>query len=97
MVRGYGFSGTMNFYTQMMHIPCALRVPRHLCGVFGGLGLLVGLLSRVAAFGISVNMLVAIFTVLIHNGLFGNWTGQQKGEGFGYHRLGDCDVAGSDD
>jgi putative oxidoreductase len=51
----------------------------------------------VAAFGISVNMLVAIITVHIHNNLFANWTGQQQGEGFEYHRLGDCDVAGGDD
>ena len=58
------------------------------CAEFvGGLGLLVGFLSRVAAFGISVNMLVAIFTVHIHNGLFANWSGQQKGEGIEYHLL----------
>ena len=56
-------------------------------GAFGGLGLLVGLLSRVAAFGVAMNMLVAIFTVHINNGFFANWSGQQKGEGFEYHLL----------
>ncbi|MFZ1136000.1 MAG: DoxX family protein, partial [Candidatus Korobacteraceae bacterium] len=54
---------------------------------FGGLGLIVGFLSRIAAFGIAMNMLVAIFTVHIHNGFFANWSGQQKGEGIEYHLL----------
>ena len=84
---GYGFHGTMGFFTQMMHVPAPLAFLAICAEFFGGLGLLVGLLSRVAAFGISVNMLVAIFTVHIHNGFFANWTGQQKGEGFEYHLL----------
>ena len=84
---GYGFSGTMNFFTQMMHIPAPLAFLAICAEFFGGLGLIVGLLGRVAAFGISINMLVAIFTVHIHNGFFANWTGQQKGEGFEYHLL----------
>ena len=84
---GYGFSGTMNFFTQMMHIPAPLAFLAICAEFFGGLGLLVGLLSRVAAFGISINMLVAIFTVHIHYGFFANWFGQQKGEGIEYHLL----------
>jgi putative oxidoreductase len=84
---GYGFSGTMNFFTQMMHIPAPLAFLAICAEFFGGLGLIVGLLGRVAAFGIFMNMLVAIFTVHIHNGFFANWSGQQKGEGFEYHLL----------
>ena len=84
---GYGFSGTMGFFTQMMHIPAPLAFLAICAEFFGGLGLLVGLLGRVAAFGITMNMLVAIFTVHIHNGFFANWTGQQKGEGIEYHLL----------
>jgi putative oxidoreductase len=41
----------------------------------------------VAAFGIAMNMLVAILMVHIHYGFFVNWYGQQKGEGFEYHLL----------
>jgi putative oxidoreductase len=84
---GYGFSGTMNFFTQMMHIPAPLAFLAICAEFFGGLGLLVGLLGRVAAFGIMMNMLVAIFTVHMQNGFFANWTGQQKGEGIEYHLL----------
>ena len=37
---------------------------------FGGLALIVGLLARPAALGLSFTVLVAIFSVHIHNGLF---------------------------
>ena len=54
---------------------------------FGGIGLLAGFLTRIAAFGIGVNMLVAIMMVHHNFGFFMNWTGAQKGEGFEYHLL----------
>jgi putative oxidoreductase len=54
---------------------------------FGGIGLIIGFLSRIAAFGITVNMIVAILAVNLQNGLSMNWSGQQKGEGFEYHLL----------
>ena len=84
---GYGFTGTMGFFTQMLHIPAPLAFLAICAEFFGGLGLIVGLLGRVAAFGILMNMLVAIFTVHIQNGFFANWSGQQKGEGIEYHLL----------
>jgi putative oxidoreductase len=84
---GYGFTGTMGFFTQMLHIPAPLAFLAICAEFFGGLGLIIGLLSRVAAFGIAINMLVAVLTVHIHYGFFANWYGQQKGEGFEYHLL----------
>jgi len=84
---GYGFTGTMGFFTQTMHIPAVFAFLAIAAEFFGGLGLILGLLTRVAAFGIAVNMLVAVFMVHLPNGLFMNWTGQQKGEGFEYHLL----------
>jgi putative oxidoreductase len=84
---GYGFTGTMGFFENQMHLPAALAFLAIAAEFFGGIGLLLGLLGRVAAFGITVNMLVAIFTVHLSNGLFMNWSGQQKGEGFEYHLL----------
>ncbi len=83
---GYGFHGTMGFFVQM-GIPAPLAFLAICAEFFGGLGLLVGLLGRIAALGIIVNMLVAIATVHHVNGFFMNWTGQQKGEGFEYHLL----------
>ncbi len=54
---------------------------------FGGLGLLVGFLSRFSAASLIVIMLGAIFMVHAKNGFFMNWAGNQKGEGFEYHLL----------
>ena len=45
------------------------------------------LLGRVAAFGITCNMVVAIGMIHRHIGFFANWSGQQKGEGYEYHLL----------
>jgi putative oxidoreductase len=84
---GYGFHGTMGFFTQQMGIPAPFAFLAICAEFFGGLGLIVGFLTRIAVFGIMCNMLVAIMTVHRVNGLFMNWTGQQKGEGFEYHLL----------
>jgi putative oxidoreductase len=84
---GYGFSGTMNFFTSTLHIPAPFAFLAIMAEFLGGLGLILGFLARIAAFGIAVNMLVAVFMVHIHNGLFMNWFGTQKGEGWEYHAL----------
>src|SRR5437016_6603754 len=84
---GYGFSGTMGFFTGAMHIPAPLAFLAIAAEFFGGIGLILGFLTRIAAFGITVNMLVAIATVHGAFGFFMNWSGAQKGEGFEYHLL----------
>ncbi len=84
---GYGFHGTMGFFTQQMGIPAPLAFLAICAEFFGGLGLIFGLLARIAALGIMVNMMVAVAKVHSANGFFMNWTGQQKGEGFEYHLL----------
>ena len=84
---GYGFSGTMDFFTQQMHIPAPFALLAIDAEFFSGIGLILGLLGRVAAFGIACNMVVAICLVHRHFGLFANWSGTQKGEGFEYHLL----------
>src|SRR5437016_231428 len=84
---GYGFSGTMGFFTGTMHIPTPLAFLAIAAEFFGGLGLILGFLTRIAAFGITVNMVVAIATVHSAFGFFMNWSGTQKGEGIEYHLL----------
>ena len=84
---GYGFSGTMAYFTGPAHIPAVFAFLAIAAEFFGGLGLIFGFLTRIAAFGISVNMLVAIAAVHGAFGFFMNWTGTQKGEGFEYHLL----------
>jgi putative oxidoreductase len=84
---GFGFSGTMGFFTGTMHIPAPFAFLAIAAEFFGGLGLILGFLTRIAAFGIAVNMVVAIATVHSAFGFFMNWNGTQKGEGFEYHLL----------
>ena len=84
---GYGFTGTMGFFTGMLHIPAVFAFLAIAAEFFGGLGLIFGLLTRVAAFGISCNMIVAVAMVHHQFGFFMNWTGAQKGEGYEYHLL----------
>lgn len=84
---GYGFTGTMGFFTGAMHIPALFAFLAIVAEFFGGLGLIVGFLTRIAAVGISFNMIVAVAMVHQHFGFFMNWTGTQKGEGFEYHLL----------
>lgn len=86
MFGGYGFSGTLNFFVSQ-GIPAAIAFLIIIGESFGSLGLIVGFLSRLAAFGISLIMLGAIFMVHLPNGFFMNWFGNQKGEGFEYHIL----------
>jgi putative oxidoreductase len=82
---GHGFSRTMKYFTDS-EIPKGFGVLAIAAEFFGSLGLAVGLLTRIAAFGIAYVMLVAIVTVW-PNGFFMNWYGNQKGEGFEYHLL----------
>jgi putative oxidoreductase len=82
---GHGFSGTMGFFTGS-GIPWVFAFLAIVAEFFGALGLITGLLTRVAAFGIGVVMAVAT-TMHWQNGFFMNWYGNQKGEGFEYHLL----------
>lgn len=84
---GYGFTGTMGFFTGQMHIPALFAFLAIAAEAAGSLGLISGTLTRVAAFGVFCNMLVA--TVLVHwkVGFFMNWYGSQQGEGYEYHLL----------
>jgi putative oxidoreductase len=84
---GPGFSGSMGLFTGYLHIPAPLAFLAIAAEFFGGLGLILGFLTRIAAFGIAMNMIVAIAMVHSTFGFFMNWTGTQKGEGFEYHLL----------
>src|SRR2546426_1084783 len=84
---GYGFTGTMGFFTGVLHIPAVFAFLAIAAEFFGGLGLIFGLLTRVASFGVSCNMIVAVAMVHGQFGFWMNWTGAQKGEGYEYHLL----------
>ena len=82
---GHGFSGTMGHFTNVMQIPALFAFLAIAAEFFGGLGLILGFLTRIASFGIGATMIVAIAMVHSSFGFFMNWAGNQKGEG--YHLL----------
>jgi putative oxidoreductase len=84
---GYGFQATMGMFTQKLGIPAPFAFLAIGAAFLGGLGLLLGFLSRIAALGIMTNMLVVIFMIHRHIGFFMNWAGNQRGEGFEFHLL----------
>ena len=84
---GYGFSGTYGMFTEKMGIPGIFAILAIATEFLGSLGLIVGLSTRVAAFGIFCVMAVAVKMLHWQHGFFMNWFGQQKGEGFEYHLL----------
>ncbi len=83
---GYGFEGTMGYFGSM-GIPAVFGILAIAAEFLGALGLITGLLTRVAAFGIACVMAVAVLTSHLANGFFMNWSGQQAGEGFEFHLL----------
>ncbi len=83
---GYGFSASIGGM-EHMGIPAPFAFLAIAAEFAGGLGLILGFLSRIAAFGIFVEMSVAIAAIHGANGLFMNWLGNKKGEGFEFHLL----------
>ena len=84
---GAGLEGTLRTMHDHLHLPIALAFLAVMSEFLGGAGLIVGLLSRVAAVGVCVTMLSAIVMVHGRNGLFMNWLGDRKGHGIEYHLL----------
>ena len=84
---GPGLGGSMQFMHGMLHVPTLFAVLAITAEFAGSLGLILGLLGRIAAFGIGIEMVVAVGIVHFTNGFFMNWSGQQKGEGFEFHLL----------
>jgi putative oxidoreductase len=83
---GPGFHAMMAGFTRG-GIPPVLAFLAICAEFLGGLGLILGLLSRIAAFGVLCVMVVAVFRVNLGFGFFINWAGNQKGEGIEFHVL----------
>src|SRR5258705_11758765 len=72
---GAGFSKMMAGFTQGAHIPVVFAFLAIIAEFLGGLGLILGFLPRIAAFGVMSHMVVAI-TRPWHVGFFSNWVGR---------------------
>jgi putative oxidoreductase len=79
---GYGLKGTVGYLTSTgLALPIAYLV----CffELLGGIGLVLGLLTRLAALAIAIVMVGAIAKVHWQNGFFVNWS-LTPGKGHGY-------------
>ncbi|MBS0661306.1 MAG: DoxX family protein [Verrucomicrobia bacterium] len=84
---GYGFAGTMGFFTGTMGIPWLLAAAVIVGEFFAPLFLVLGLATRPAALLLGTIMTVALFQVQVQHGFFMNWFGNQKGEGIEFTLL----------
>ncbi len=83
---GYGFEGTMGYLTNTFGAPWIFALLAILAESVGGLMLIAGVGTRLAALGVGGVMLVAS-TQHWANGFFMNWFGAQKGEGIEFFIL----------
>ena len=84
---GYGFSGTMGFFTGTMHLPWLIGFLVIIIEFIGSLSLISGFASRLWSALVIIEMLGAVITTHLNNGFFMNWAGTQKGEGYEFHLL----------
>jgi len=84
---GFGFEGTMGFFTGQMGLPWVIAFLVIIGESFGSLALVAGLLTRFTAASLGMIMTGAIVLVHWPHGFFMNWFGKQAGEGFEYHLL----------
>lgn len=85
---GYGFEGTMGFFTQTMGIPYIFALAAVLAESVGAVALLLGFGARLMAASLGVVLAVAAITVHWQHGFFMNWFGNQKGEGIEFFVFG---------
>ena len=83
---GSGIDGALGFYTSM-GVPAFLGWIAMTIELVGGIALIVGILGRVAAFAVALDMVVAVIQMHWMVGFFMNWDGQLRGEGFEFHIL----------
>jgi len=91
-VHGYqkvtNIPGTMRYYDGL-GVPHPLAWLAIIAEFCGGLGLMIGMLSRIAAFGVGCTMVVAVFLRHLPYGYLMNWHGGLPfgTEGYEYHTL----------
>lgn len=81
---GYGFTGTMGFFTQTVHLPWIIAFTEIMIEFFGAIALLLGLATRLTGIAFTTILLGIVLTSHIQYGFFMNWFGNQKGEGIEY-------------
>jgi len=83
---GGGLEATIQSFQQHLGLPAIVAILVAFTEFLGGMALVLGLLTRLAAVGIFVVMAGALITVHAHNGFFLNWfLVPDQGHGFEYN------------
>jgi putative oxidoreductase len=90
-----GIPATMRYFDGL-NVPHFFAWLAIIAEFFGGIGLMAGLLTRIAAFGVGCTMVVAIFLRHLPYGYLMNWHGGLPfgTEGYEYHTLAIAMAAG---
>ena len=84
---GYGFSGTMGFFTVTIGLPWLVGFLVIILESIGAFALISGFATRIVAVCYLILALGIVFTSHIQHGFFMNWFGNQQGEGYEYFIL----------
>ncbi|MFZ5642881.1 MAG: DoxX family protein [Bacillota bacterium] len=76
---GHGWNATIGFFSQALNISAPLAGFVILIEFFGGIAIVLGLLTRPAALGLAATMLGAAFKVHLANGFFLDLSGPRDG------------------
>lgn len=84
---GYGFSGTIGFFTDTMNLPWIIGFTVIVIEFFGALSLIFGIAGRIWSALTVILFIGIVFTSHLEHGFFMNWFGNQPGEGYEFHLL----------
>ncbi len=84
---GYGFEGTMGFFTNTIGVPYFFALLIIIAETVGMIFLITGFLSRFLAAAVILIMVGAIITVHSQFGFFMDWGNTLGGEGYEFHIL----------
>ena len=84
---GYGFKGTMDFFTGTKGLPWIIGFLVIIIEFFGSISLILGFGTKIWSALVVILLCGIIFTSHVQNGFFMNWFGNQKGEGYEYFLL----------
>jgi len=84
---GYGFAGSMGYFTDAVGIPWILGLMIILLETLGAVLLMAGLATRLLAILYTLLAVGIVTTTHFQNGFFMNWFGNQAGEGYEYFLL----------
>jgi len=84
---GYGFQGTMGYFTEHVGLPWIIGLLVIVLETAGAIALILGFATRLIAVSMSILAIGIALSVHVQNGFFMNWGNTQPGEGYEFFLL----------